>query len=84
MPNPNRQIPPGEWKLTLEYVLAELVADGLVTGAQAGELGVGRPEDPSVHPLVRVAAQEWRSARAPHTPLTLERLTRWLSDRERP
>jgi general secretion pathway protein E len=81
MLNASREIPGGEWKLTLDYVLAELVADGLVSEAQAQELGVGRPADPSVHPLVRVAAQEWQSAKAPHTPLTLERLTRWLSEK---
>ena len=81
MPNAGQAIPRGEWKLTLDYVLTELVNDGLVTEAQARELGIGRPADPSVHPLVRIAAQEWRSAKAPHTPLTLERLTRWLSEK---
>jgi energy-coupling factor transporter ATP-binding protein EcfA2 len=77
----SREIPGGEWKLTLNYVLAELVADGLVSEAQAKELGIGRTADPSLHPLVRIAAQEWQSAKAPHTPLTLERLTRWLSEK---
>ncbi|MCK5362756.1 MAG: hypothetical protein KAR22_07310, partial [Gammaproteobacteria bacterium] len=83
MPNTNRQVPSGEWKLTLEFVLAELVGDGFITEAQARELGTGsgRQRDPSEHPLVRVAAQSWQSAKPPRTPLTLERLTRWLSDK---
>ena len=76
-----RQIPAGEWKLTLDFVLAELVADGLISAVQAREATIGssRQKDPSVHPLVRVAALELQSAKPPHTPLTLERLTRWLS-----
>ena len=81
--NSGRQIPGSEWKLTLEFVLAELINDGLITAAQARELdiGSGRQSDPSLHPLVRVAAHEFQSAKPPRTPLTIERLTRWLSDK---
>ncbi len=81
--NSGRQIPGSEWKLTLEFVLAELINDGLITAAQARELdiGSGRQSDPSLHPLVRVAAHELQSAKPPRTPLTIERLTRWLSDK---
>ena len=83
MLNTSRQIPGGEWKLTLDFVLAELINDGLITEAQARELnaGAGRRTDSAEHPLVRVAAQEYQSAKAPHTLLTLERLTHWLSDK---
>jgi general secretion pathway protein E len=83
MPNTRRDIPGGEWKLTLEFVLEELAGDGLITEAQARQLdiGSGRRTDPSEHPLVRIAAQQWRSAEPPGTPLTLEHLTRWLSDK---
>ena len=64
-------------------MLAELINDGLITAAQARELdiGSGRQSDPSLHPLVRVAAHELQSAKPPRTPLTIERLTRWLSDK---
>ncbi len=81
--NPRRIIPGGEWKLTLDFVLAELVVDGLISAAQARESNIGsaRQTDPTVHPLVRVAALELQSAKPPHTPLTLERLTRWLGDK---
>ena len=81
--NSSRQIPGSEWKLTLEFVLAELINDGLITAAQARELaiGSGRQSDPALHPRVRVAAHELQSAKPPHTPLTIERLTRWLSDK---
>ena len=63
--------------------LAELVGDGFISEAQARELdtGSGRQREPSEHPPVRVAAQSWQSAKPPRTPLTLERLTRWLSDK---
>jgi general secretion pathway protein E len=79
----SRQIPGGEWKLTLEFVLGELVGDGLISEEQARELTIGQggQRDPSEHPLVRVAAAELPSAKAPHTPLSLERLTRWLSEK---
>ncbi|NCF81800.1 MAG: type II/IV secretion system protein [Proteobacteria bacterium] len=81
--NSGRQIPGSEWKLTLEFVLAELINDGLITAAQAREvdIGSGRQSDPSLHPLVRVAAHELQSAKPPRTPLTIERLTRWLGDK---
>jgi general secretion pathway protein E len=83
MLKPSRQIPGGEWKVTLEYVLAELESDGLITQAQIRELDIARGRDggPPEHPLFRVAAQEWQSASAPGTPLTLERLTQWLADK---
>ncbi len=83
MLKPSRHIPGGEWKLTLDYVLAELARDGLITEAQIGELNIGRGRetDYSEHPLVRVAEQRWHIARSPGTPLTLERLTQWLGDK---
>jgi len=60
-------------------VLAELVSDGYLTEAQTLNIGTARQTDPGEHPLVRVAAEELQSAKAPRTPLTLERLTQWLS-----
>jgi len=83
MANTSPQVPGSEWKLTLAFVLTELVGDGLISEAQAQELNTAgsRQRDPSEHPLVRVAAQSWQSAKPPRTPLTLERLTRWLSDK---
>ena len=69
----DRGIPGGEWKLTLEYVLAELVSDGFIEESQARELGIGRPVDSGEHPLVRIAAQEWQSAKPPRTPSTRRR-----------
>ena len=34
MLKPSRQIPGGEWRLTLDFVLAELLGDGLITEGQ--------------------------------------------------
>jgi len=83
MLNPSRRIPSGEWQLTLDFVLAELESDGLITEAQIRELGIGRGGGASAseHPLVRIAAQEWQCAKPPRAPLTLERLTQWLADK---
>jgi general secretion pathway protein E len=83
MQKPRRQIPGSEWQVTLDYVLAELESDGLITETQIRELDVGRARQTTAteHPLVRIAAQEWQSATPPRTPLTLERLTQWLSDK---
>ncbi|HAC35054.1 MAG TPA: type II secretion system protein E [Gammaproteobacteria bacterium] len=66
-------------KLELRNVLQWLVSDGLISkdSAQALSAGSGGKE----HPLAVIARQKWKSASEPHTPLTGERLTEWLSKR---
>jgi general secretion pathway protein E len=85
MQNTSRQIPGGEWKLTLEFVLAELVSDGMITEESARELHIerGAGRGGNEHPLVHIAARELKSAKPPHAALNLERLTQWLAEKSK-
>ena len=83
MPSVNRLQDFGERKLNLEEILLGLVSDGLITESQSEQLlfkdrgAAGHDR----HPLVVVAEQAWVSATAPHVPLDIERLTKWLAGR---
>jgi general secretion pathway protein E len=74
---------PSEESLTLNYVLAQLQKDGIITPQQVNQLGNQVQGDSSskIHPLVRVAEQGWQSATQPPYHLTLETLTRWLAEK---
>src|ERR1044072_5928663 len=64
--------------LQIEEVLTLLVADGLVTSADADSLArakVRRTE----HPLETIAEKNWHSATGPRMPLTLDWLVEWLA-----
>lgn len=69
-------------KLTLEKLLEQLLADGLISDQQRRQLlqSPARHSDDQ-HPLLRISEQGWNSATRPSYPLTLERLTRWLADK---
>ena len=69
--------------LSLEMVLQDLVADGLLDKEQATEMRVTNQHrhGPRIHPLVLVGNQNYRARREPHEPLTLDYLTRWLAER---
>jgi general secretion pathway protein E len=68
--------------LTLENVLADLVADKLVSRENADKLisdrRVNRGE---THPLVVIADQKFKDPRNPKKALTLEVLTQWLAEK---
>jgi general secretion pathway protein E len=68
-------------RLTVAEVVNALIADGLVAREEAGRLVADRRTHRagSLHPLVVAADQKWRSAVAPHKPLTLEALTEWYA-----
>jgi general secretion pathway protein E len=70
-----------ERRLTLAEVVDALVADGLVPREETERLTADRRAHRAgaLHPLVAIAEQKWRSARAPHKPLTLEFLTEWFA-----
>lgn len=70
-------------RLNLQDVLAWLVEDEVITQQQADKAVVlGKPMAASKrHPLVVVANQKIISARPPHQPLSLEKLTYWLAQR---
>jgi len=64
--------------LRLEEILTLLVADGLVTSADADSLArakVRRTE----HPLETIAERNWHTATGPRMPLTLDWLVEWLA-----
>ena len=66
-------------RLTLEEVLEELVADGIVTAADAEKLGQARRYyRGDSHPLTQVAEQKWKSG-VSGRPLTLDVLSEWLA-----
>ena len=73
---------PANRPLTLEALLADLVADKLVTKEAADELANNRryARNP-VHPLIVIADQKWKDPREPKKLLHLEALTVWLSTR---
>jgi general secretion pathway protein E len=64
--------------LRIEEILTLLVADGLVTSADADSLArakVRRTE----HPLETIAEKNWHTATGPRMPLTLDWLVEWLA-----
>ncbi len=70
-----------ERRLTLAEVVNELIADGLVPREEAERLVADRRAHRAgtVHPLVVLADQKWRSAHPPHRLLTLDALTEWYA-----
>jgi general secretion pathway protein E len=68
--------------LTISDLLDWLVADKMVEAADAEKMKKERRYyRGSQHPLAVIADQKWKSALAPHKPLTLEPLTEWLAKR---
>ncbi|MBI3069074.1 MAG: Flp pilus assembly complex ATPase component TadA, partial [Betaproteobacteria bacterium] len=69
-------------RLTLEEVLADLVADKLVAKRDAEQLARDRRMSRSdAHPLVVIADQKWKDPRQPKKLLHLEALTEWLAEK---
>jgi len=70
-----------ERRLTVAEVINALIADGMVPHEEAQRLLADRRAHRAgaVHPLIVAADQKWRSAVAPHKPLTLETLTEWYA-----
>ena len=70
----------GNQPLTLEWVLGQLIADGLVTAENAKPLQqVSTARKKPVHPLLVIAEKKWPDPEKHSKPLTLERLTEWLA-----
>ena len=78
----NAKPAPTERRLTLDDVVNDLAADGLVDRAIAEKLLRDRRlARNDIHPLVGVAEQNWRDPRNPKKTLSLETLTEWLADK---
>src|SRR5271166_6741298 len=67
-------------RLRVEDILKLLVADGLVTAADADRLARSRTQRFD-HPLELIADQKWRSLVPPRPHLTLETLVEWLASK---
>src|SRR5512137_255265 len=65
-------------RLRLDDILKLMVADGLVSGADAERLSRSHSRR-FEHPLELVASENWKSARPPQIALTLEWLVEWLA-----
>ena len=80
VPGSAQRLPAG--RLTLEPVVDALLADGMVTAADAERAKVsarqGRANE-AVHPLVLLANLKLAAARTPGAELGLEQLTEWLA-----
>jgi general secretion pathway protein E len=72
---------PGDRRLTLDQLIADLVRDKLVLKDAADKLLALRRNLPAsdVHPLMILADQKWPDPRHPKKPLSLEALTEWLA-----
>jgi general secretion pathway protein E len=68
--------------LTLQQVLVDLVADGLVSREAAERLAADRRNaGADAHPLVTIADQKWKDPRSPRKALHLEALTQWFAEK---
>lgn len=70
---------PAEQALTVQYVLDQLQADGIVTAQQIAQFLDVLTRDDRQHPLVTVSDLALHSNSRPSYPLTLDQLTRWLA-----
>ena len=75
----------GNEKLTMDYVLKQLLQDDLITEQQLSQFESSyKPDDKEqTHPLVTISNEGWKSPGKRSYPLTLERLTQWLAEKTR-
>ena len=70
-----------EHRLTLIEVMDALIADGHVAADVGDKFKQERRYYKSdSHPLIVIAEQRWKSARAPHKLMDMDMLTQWLAD----
>jgi general secretion pathway protein E len=78
----NPSISPSDRPLTLNQVVADLIADKLVSKEAGEQLLINRRSFQSTqHPLILVANQKWKDPRDPKKTLHLETLTQWLAEK---
>jgi len=71
---------PAGLRLTLDRVMADLVADKLVSKEEADKLIAERRHNRAdMHPLVVISEQKYKDPRYPKKMLTLDALTEWLA-----
>ena len=74
--------PQSERPLALNQIIADLIADKLITKETGEQLLINRRSfQSSQHPLILVANQKWKDLRDPRKTLHLENLTQWLAEK---
>ena len=73
------QAPPG--RVTSGFVMKQLVADGMLSAADAERFKITGGRERSGHPLVVLAEMNYRSPQADRQLLDLETLTRWIAEK---
>ena len=73
------QAPPG--RVGSGFVIKQLVADGLLSAADAERFKMTGGRERSGHPLVVLAEMNYRSPQADRQLLDLETLTRWMAEK---
>ena len=73
------QAPPG--RVTSGFVIKQLVADGLLSAADAERFKITGGRERAGHPLVVLAEMNYRSPQADRQLLDLEMLTRWIAEK---
>ena len=73
------QAPPG--RVSSGFVIKQLVADGLLSAADAERFKMTGGRERSGHPLVVLAEMNYRSPQADRQLLDLETLTRWMAEK---
>jgi len=69
----------GNGRLSLRYVVKQLIADGLLAAADGERVHAITDRERLGHPIALVAEMNFRSDDAEHKLLDLERLTQWLA-----
>ena len=73
---------PSDRPLTLQQVVADLIADKLIAKETGEQLLINRRSfQSSQHPLILIANQKWKDLRDPRKTLHLENLTQWLAEK---
>lgn len=79
---PNSNATPSDRPLTLNQVIADLIADKLISKETGEQLLINRRSfQSSQHPLILIGNQKWKDLRDPKKTLHLENLTQWLADK---
>jgi general secretion pathway protein E len=77
-PPGNRETPAVDKRLNIDDILKLMVVDGLIPRADGEKLSKVRTRQYE-HPMELIAAQNWKSGKAPHPQMSLEWLTEWLA-----
>ena len=79
---PNSNATPSDRPLSLNQIVADLIADKLISKETGEQLLINRRSfQSSQHPLILIGNQKWKDLRDPKKTLHLENLTQWLAEK---